>query len=135
MDFDITFYNCKVTIIGSNDLVVNVEEGYTITIGSDLCGNVAEVVSDDEEGRLFVSVADYIEAQEVLSIKDIKTSIENIGKLPRDMQMEIYDIMGRVRLKGNTSDYTLDGLHDKYNGVYILKITDGNTVATIKQVF
>ena len=90
---------------------------------------------NNDNGRVYFSMADYLEAQEALSIKDIKTSIENIGKLPRDMQMEIYDIMGRVRLKGNTSDYTLKGLKNDFNGIYILKITDGNTVATIKQVF
>lgn len=134
MDFDITFYNCKVTIIGSNDLVVNSEEGYTITIGSDLCGNVAEVVSDNDEGRLYVSVADYVEAQETLSTISIIEEVKN-GGLPNDMQFELYDVLGKSVLKGNTNNYSISRFKQEYDGFYILSINDGIVNVNIKQVF
>jgi len=139
---DVLFINKRVEMRNGTLKVINGTVVFDDTNGGEFVTyEFGECISDfvlnenNDLGKVYFSTAEYIEAQEVLSIKDIKTSIENIGKLPRDMQMEVYDVLGRLQLKGNTSDYTLDGLRDKYNGVYILKITDGNTVATIKQVF
>lgn len=139
---DVLFINKRVEMRNGTLKVINGTVVFDDTNGGEFVTyEFGECISDfvlnenNDLGKVYFSTAEYIEAQEVLSIKDIKTSIENIGKLPRDMHIEVYDVLGRLQLKGNTSDYTLDGLRHKYNGVYILKITDGNTVATIKQVF
>ena len=89
---------------------------------------------NNDLGKVYFSNAEYIEAQEVLSVESITKTLDN-NRLPENMQFDLIDILGRTVLQGNTDNHSLEAFRRDYEGIYILKITDGNTVATIKQVF
>jgi len=98
-------------------------------------GNCTSNFIFNDSGRVFLSLQDYINAENALDIADIKHTVTSIGKLPKDMQFEVINVLGQTELKGDCNDYILEDFKARFEGFYILKITDTNLSVSIKQIF
>jgi hypothetical protein len=66
-------------------------------------------------------------AKQSLTIYPNPTSgLVNIAGLNKDSQVEVIDMMGRKICQFTGSDKTLIDLRNEQNGIYIVKITNGN---------
>jgi len=138
---DVLFINKRVEMRNGTLKVINGTVVFDDTNGGEFVTyEFGECISDfvlnenNDLGKVYFSTAEYIEAQEVLSVESITKTLDN-NRLPENMQFDLIDILGRTVLQGNTDNHSLEAFRRDYEGIYILKITDGNTVATIKQVF
>jgi len=85
-------------------------------------------------GRVFFSLQDYINAQEVLSTNDIKEVLKR-NVLPSDTQFDLIDILGRTVLQANTDNHSLEAFRRDYDGIYILKFYTDKGNVSLKQIF
>lgn len=89
---------------------------------------------NNDLGKVYFSTAEYIEAQEVLSVESITKTLDN-NRLPENMQFDLIDILGRTVLQANTDNHSLEAFRRDYEGIYILKFYTDKGNVSVKQIF
>lgn len=89
---------------------------------------------NNDLGRVFFTVQDYLDAQEVLSVQSIEQSISN-NVLPGDYNFTLYNILGQNLKSGLTNNYTFESLTtDLKQGIYLINFESKSVRHTVKYI-
>jgi hypothetical protein len=115
---------------GNGKTPINNETNQSMTVSSS--GNYAVAINkngckDTSACTSVVFTQVDMHAKQSLTIYPNPTSgLVNIAGLNKDSQVEVIDMMGRKICQFTGSDKTLIDLRNEQNGIYIVKITNGN---------